>query len=129
MSIFLTSTFSKATASIGGFLATNRKYVSYLQWSANAFAFQACFTPADAGTILAALDILVQEPEIVADLHRKNAYMRQTLIDAGFDLGSSETPIIPVYIPDTEKLMKVSFELYQQGIFFSTNSSSYGRHA
>ena len=114
---FITSTFSKATASIGGFVACERKYLSYFQWGSNAFAFQACFTPADAGTILAALDVLEREPELMAELHKKNSYMRDKLTEAGFDLGSSESPVIPVYIPDTEKLMKVSFDLYKNNVF------------
>jgi len=116
---FLTSTFSKATASIGGFVATQRKYVSYFQWSVNTFAFQACFSPADAGTILASMDVLEQEQgaELISNLHKKNAYMRNALLKQGFDLGSSESPIIPVYIPNTKKLMKVCYELYKKGVF------------
>ena len=114
---FLTSTFSKATASIGGFVATKSRYVSYLQWSANAFAFQACFSPADAGTILAALEILETDSSVIERLHANNRYMRQKLLAIGFDLGNSESPIIPVYIPDTKKLMRVCFELFKGGVF------------
>lgn len=114
---FLTSTFSKATASIGGFVATKSKYVSYLQWSANTYAFQACFTPADAATILAALHVMENEPEIIARLHANNKYMRTKLQAEGFNLGHSRSPVIPVYIPDTKKLMYVCFELFKQGVF------------
>lgn len=114
---FLTSTFSKATASIGGFVATKSRYVSYLQWSSNAFAFQACFSPADAGTILAAMEVLETDDSIVARLHANNRYMRQRLKAIGFDLGHSESPIIPVYIPNTQKLMRVCFELFKGGVF------------
>lgn len=114
---FLTSTFSKATASIGGFIATKSRYVSYLQWSANAFAFQACFSPADAGTILAAMEVLETDHSIIARLHDNNRYMRERLLALGFDLGNSESPIIPVYIPDTKKLMRVCFELFKGGVF------------
>lgn len=114
---FLTSTFSKATASIGGFVATKSKYVSYLQWSANAYAFQACFTPADAATILAALHVIENEPQIIERLHANNKYMRSKLQEKGFNLGHSQSPVIPVYIPDTKKLMQVCFELFKQGVF------------
>lgn len=114
---FLTSTFSKATASIGGFVATKSKYVSYLQWSSNAFAFQACFTPANAASILASMDIMETEPEVIKKLHDNNRYMRQALLDYGFNLGDSESPIIPVYIPHTKKLLRVCMELYKNGIF------------
>jgi glycine C-acetyltransferase len=114
---FLTSTFSKATASIGGFVATRPKYISYFQWAINTFAFQACFSPADAATILAAMEVLEREPEIIRDLHNKNGYMRARLRAAGFDLGTSQSPIIPVYIPDTEKLLKTCFDAYKLGVF------------
>jgi 8-amino-7-oxononanoate synthase len=114
---FLTSTFSKATASIGGFVATKSKYVSYLQWSSNAFAFQACFTPANAASILAAMDVMENEPEVIEKLHDNNRYMRKELLGYGFDLGDSKSPIIPVYIPNKNKLLRVCMELYKNGVF------------
>src|SRR6266567_1109177 len=103
---FIISTFSKSTASIGGFVATERKFVSYFQWSSNAYAFQACFSPADAAAILASMDVMEREPEIISGVHEKNRYMRTLLREAGFDLGTSESPVIPVYIPVTTKLLK-----------------------
>jgi 8-amino-7-oxononanoate synthase len=114
---FLTSTFSKATASIGGFVAMQSKYTSYLQWSANAFAFQACFSPADAGTILAAMEVLENDTSPIERLHANNRYMRGRLRAIGFDLGRSESPVIPIYIPNTTKLMKTCFELFKRGVF------------
>ncbi|MBD8453017.1 aminotransferase class I/II-fold pyridoxal phosphate-dependent enzyme [Serratia rubidaea] len=114
---FIASTFSKAAASLGGFVAMSRRYASYLQWSANAYAFQACFTPADAAAVLAALEIIETEPEIGRELHEKNRYMRAQLQQAGFDLRNSQTPIVPIYIPDTRKLLKTCFELYKNGVF------------
>ncbi|WBF47559.1 aminotransferase class I/II-fold pyridoxal phosphate-dependent enzyme [Serratia rubidaea] len=114
---FITSTFSKAAASLGGFVAMPRRYASYLQWGANTYAFQACFTPADAAAVLAALEIIENEPEFRAELHEKNRYMRSQLRKAGFDLRDSQTPIIPIYIPDTRKLMTICFELYKSGVF------------
>ncbi|WP_455821276.1 aminotransferase class I/II-fold pyridoxal phosphate-dependent enzyme [Pseudomonas cerasi] len=114
---FITSTFSKATASIGGFVAMPRRYTSYFQWSANAYAFQACFTPGDAAAILAALNIIENDDSIVNSLHEKNLYMRKRLKQAGFDLRNSVTPVIPIYISDTKKLIKTCFELYKRNIF------------
>lgn len=114
---FLTSTFSKATASIGGFVATESRYISYFQWGVNAFAFQACFSPSDAATIIAALQVLEREPEIIQDLHNKNDYMRTLLRKRGFDLGASRSPIIPIYIKDTAKLLRTCFDAYSMGVF------------
>lgn len=114
---FLISTFSKATASIGGFVATKPEYVSYFQWGINMYAFQACFSPADAATILEAMEVLEREPEIIKGLHEKNEYMRARLVLEGFDLGESRSPIIPIYIQDTKKLLKTCFEAYKRGVF------------
>ncbi|MEN4758134.1 aminotransferase class I/II-fold pyridoxal phosphate-dependent enzyme [Pantoea agglomerans] len=114
---FITSTFSKATASIGGFVAMPHRYTSYFQWSANAYAFQACFTPGDAAAILAALNIIENDNSIVFSLHEKTRYMRGRLNQAGFDLRNSETPVIPIYINDTEKLIKTCLDLYKRDIF------------
>jgi glycine C-acetyltransferase len=114
---FLTSTFSKATASIGGFVATKSRYVSYLQWSANAYAFQACFSPADAGTILGAMEVIENDSKIVEKLHDNNRIMREKLLAIGFNLGNSVSPIIPIYIPNINKLMQVYFDLFKGGIF------------
>ena len=113
----ITSTFSKATASIGGFVATDPKLVSYLQWAAACYGFQACFPPGDAAAILAAMDVIERDPGIAAELHEKNQYMRAKLVAAGFDLGASESPIIPVYVSRTDKLLRVCFELFKNGVF------------
>ncbi|WP_334043416.1 aminotransferase class I/II-fold pyridoxal phosphate-dependent enzyme [Burkholderia ambifaria] len=114
---FIASTFSKATASIGGFVAMERRFASYFQWSANVYAFQACFTPADAAAVLAALEVIETEPGIARELHEKNRYMRSRLQDVGFDLRDSQTPIVPIYIPDTGKLLKICFDLFKNGVF------------
>lgn len=113
----ITSTFSKATASIGGFVATGAKLVSYLQWAAACYGFQACFPPGDAAAILASMEVIEREPAIAEELHAKNRYMRAKLIEAGFDLGNSESPIIPVYVSRTEKLLRICFELFKAGVF------------
>jgi glycine C-acetyltransferase len=63
------------------------------------------------------MEVMEQEPGIIADLHDKNRYMRTLLLEAGFDLGTSESPIIPVYIPITTKLLKICFELFKGGVF------------
>jgi len=113
----ITSTFSKATAAIGGFVATDAKLVSYLQWAASSYSFQACFPPGDSAAILASMEVIEQDPGIAAQLHDKNRYMRSRLRESGFDLGTSETPIIPIYVNVTSKLLRICFELFKEGIF------------
>lgn len=114
---FITATLSKATASIGGFVAMKSKYIPLLHWRANSYTFQACLTPGDAATILASLEEIEQNPQLIETLHENNQYMRRCLRDLGFNLGTSASPIIPLFIPDTEKLLAFNKELYSRGIF------------
>jgi 7-keto-8-aminopelargonate synthetase-like enzyme len=114
---FIMSTFSKATASIGGFFASDEKYCTLLQATATPYIFQACLTPPDAATILAALDEIQQNPRLAAALHDNNRRMREQLRQEGFDLGTSASPVIPVYVPDLEKLYELCALLYRDGIY------------
>lgn len=113
---FIMSTLSKATSSVGGFLASKHKYCSLLRWS-DAYTFQACLTPADAAVILACLDEIENNPGMIRELHEKNHYMRNLLMSKNFNLGQSQSPIIPIMIEDPDKLMMVVNELFQEGVY------------
>ncbi len=113
---FIISTLSKATASIGGFFAAKQKYCSLMRWT-DAYMFQACLTPADAAVVLACLDEIELNPNMIQELHAKNRYMRNLLLSKGFNLGNSKSPIIPIMIDDHNKLRIVVDELYQEGIY------------
>lgn len=117
---FIMSTLSKATASIGGFVATKQKYCTLMSWHANSYIFQACISPADAGAILASLDEIRDNPNLITGLHEKTAYLRRNLLDAGFDLGTSESPIIPIYVRDPKTLFSFGRSLYRDGVFSVT---------
>lgn len=114
---FIMGTFSKATASVGGFIASKRKYCTLLQCYANSYIFQACLSPGDAAAILASLDVIRDNPEMIIDLHEKNRYFRTRLREIGFDLGQSQSPAVPIYVRSLEKLYPFSRELFEQGIF------------
>jgi 8-amino-7-oxononanoate synthase len=113
---FIMSTLSKATSSVGGFLASEHKYCSLLRWS-DAYTFQACLTPADAAVILACLDEIEFNPGMIKELHAKNKYMRDLLISKKFNLGQSQSPIIPIMIEDHNKLRIVVNELFHEGVY------------
>jgi len=113
---FIMSTLSKATASIGGFFASKQKYCSLLKWS-DPYLFQACITPADAAVVLASLDEIESNPLMIKELHDNNKYMRDLLISKKFNLGKSESPIIPIFIEDYKILRMVVNDLYQEGIY------------
>lgn len=114
---FIMSTLSKSTASIGGFLAAKEKLCNWIQANSNSYLFQACLTPADAATILAALQEIRQNPTHSEALHLKNAYFRKQLVELGFNLGTSQSPVVPIYISDIETLYAFSKDLYENGIF------------
>lgn len=114
---FIMSTLSKSTASIGGFIAGKQKHCDLLQVTAGAYIFQACLTPADAATILASLDELSENDSHRKALHEKNAYFRTHLLKAGFNLGESASPIVPIYIPELEKLYAFVKRLFEDGVF------------
>lgn len=114
---FIMSTFSKSTASMGGFFAGEERFCTLLQATATPYIFQACLTPPDAATILAALDEIQDNPGHARALHDNNRTMREALVREGFDLGASQSPVIPVYVPDLEKLYRLCALLYQDGIY------------
>ncbi|WP_020674687.1 aminotransferase class I/II-fold pyridoxal phosphate-dependent enzyme [Geopsychrobacter electrodiphilus] len=113
---FIMATLSKSTAAIGGFVAAKKEYCSLLKWS-DPYVFQACIPPADASVILACLDEIEQRPEMISELHAMNSYMRGLLLEKGFNLGESQSPIIPIFIEDHRKLQMVARDLYQQGVY------------
>lgn len=117
---FIAATLSKATASIGGFIATKSKYIPLLQWRANTYVFQACLTPPDAAAILASLEEIENNPQIIEQLHQNNRYMRKRLTSIGFNLGTSLSPIIPIFMSDEAKMLSFNKELFARGIFSVT---------
>jgi glycine C-acetyltransferase len=114
---FIMSTFSKATASIGGFFAADARWCTMLQATSTPYIFQACLPPADAAAILAALEVIEHEPRHRLRLHENNRLMRSLLVEEGFDLGQSQSPVIPVFVSDLEKLYRLCSALFQEGIF------------
>lgn len=114
---FFMTTLSKATAATGGVIATRHKFCTLLQSSARAYIFQATMTPASAATVLASLDELTTDPTLAMRLHDNAAYMRNRLRENGFDLGTSKSPIIPIYVPEVATLNELNARLHQDGIY------------
>jgi 8-amino-7-oxononanoate synthase len=89
-------TFSKSLASLGGFIASDAATIDYLKHNSRELIFSASMSPANAAAVLTAVEIMVAEPERIQRLWRATERMKQGLISLGFDLGASETPILPV---------------------------------
>jgi 8-amino-7-oxononanoate synthase len=91
-------TFSKSFASIGGFIAGSHEVIHYIQHHARSLIFSAALPASNAAAVLAALDIIETEPQHVKRVWENADYMRNGLKTLGYNIGASETPIIPVII-------------------------------
>ncbi|RJR54612.1 MAG: pyridoxal phosphate-dependent aminotransferase family protein [Desulfobacteraceae bacterium] len=114
---FIMGTFSKSLASLGGFIAADKVSIEYLKHQSRAFMFSASMPPSSAAAALAALRIIRREPERIEKLWDNARFLREGLQSLGYDTGSSETPIIPVYIGDPITLMRTCKRLEEEGIF------------
>ena len=110
-------TFSKSLASLGGFIASDARTIDYLKHNSRPLIFSASMSPANTAAVRAALDIMISEPERIAKLWHNTARMRQGLISLGFDLGVSETPILPVFCRDLMAAFKFCKRLEEEGVF------------
>ncbi len=111
------STFSKSLASVGGFIASNKVIIDYLKHHARSIIFSASMPPSAAAAAMAALEIMQAEPERLEKLWANTAYITKAVKDLGFDMGVSESPIIPIYIRDNSLTFKFTQLLYEEGIF------------
>ena len=110
-------TFSKSLASIGGFIASDFDTINYMKHHSRSLIFSASITPASAASVLAALEIIKSEPERIDRLWELTHYALDNFKKMGFDIGKSETPIIPLYIRDNLKTLKLTRLLLDEGVF------------
>jgi 8-amino-7-oxononanoate synthase len=113
----IVGTFSKSLASIGGFIAGSNDLINYLQHNARSLIFSASLPPASAASVIAALDIIENEPEHVEKLWENTHHAQNRFKELGMDVGKSATPIIPVYIRDNDKAFIISKMLFDNGVF------------
>ncbi|MDE2721166.1 aminotransferase class I/II-fold pyridoxal phosphate-dependent enzyme [Candidatus Palauibacter polyketidifaciens] len=110
-------TFSKSFASIGGFVAGRADVIDYLQHNARALMFSASMPPASAATVLKALEIIRDEPERREQLWKNTHRMMEGFKSIGFDIGPTETPIVPILIGPMEKTFVFWRALFEAGVF------------
>jgi len=110
-------TFSKSLASLGGFIASDPETIDYLKHNSRPLIFSASMSPANVAAVMAALKIMLSEPERIAQLWHNTKRMKQGLISLGFDLGNSETPILPVYCRSLMSAFKFCKRLEEEGVF------------
>ena len=110
-------TFSKSLAAAGGFIAGDRYIVDFIRHHARAQIFSAAPPPALAAAVLAALGIVIREPERRAQLWENTRYMQRELYGLGFDTGGSETPVIPMVVGDDRTVFSMVSRLHEDGVF------------
>ena len=116
-------TFSKSLASIGGFIAGPEDVLEWMRHFARSIVFSASAPPAQVVAAITALEVLMDEPELVDKVNANAKLLRDGLRGAGFDIGHSVTPIVPIRIGDERKAVGFWRELLKAGIY--TNASIY----
>ncbi len=110
-------TFSKSLASIGGFIAADEDIIHYLKHNSRAFIFSASMPPSSVAAVLAALEIMKNEPERRIKLWENTKYMHKGLTELGFKTSNGETPILPVIVGEDMTAFKICMYLQEHGIF------------
>jgi glycine C-acetyltransferase len=110
-------TLSKAIGALGGYVAGSRDLIEFLYHRARPFLFSTSHPPAVAAACIAALDVLVGEPQLIDQLWDNTRFFKAGLEAHGFDTGISESPITPVIVGDGTLAMKLSDRLFEEGVF------------
>lgn len=112
-------TFSKSLASIGGFIAGDSTLINWLRHNSRTYIFSASMTPASTAAALEALHILQTEPERLHQLWSVTNYALKRFREEGFEIGETESPIIPLYVRDVEKTFLVTKMAFDAGVFIN----------
>ena len=110
-------TLSKAIGALGGYVAGTRALIEFLYHRARPFLFSTSHPPPVAAACIAAIDVLLEEPEIIDRLWENTRFFKGGLEALGFNTGVSESPITPVVTGDGALAMKLSDLLFQEGVF------------
>lgn len=112
-------TFSKSLASIGGFIASDKSIINWLRHNARTYIFSASDTPAATACAMEALHIIRQEPERIQALWDVTDYALRRFREAGFEIGETQSPIIPLYVRDVDKTFLVTKMAFDAGVFIN----------
>jgi 8-amino-7-oxononanoate synthase len=110
-------TFSKSFASLGGFIAADKEVINFIKHNSRTLIFSASMTPSSAAAVLASIEIMENEPERITHLWDITHYALKGFKESGFETGKSETPIIPLFIRDDIKALKLTQVLLEDGVF------------
>ena len=112
-------TFSKSLASIGGFIASDWDTINFLRHNARSYIFSASNTPAATAAAMEALHIIQNEPQRIQALWDVTKYALMRFREEGFEIGETESPIIPLYVRDDIKTFLVTALAFKAGVFIN----------
>jgi 7-keto-8-aminopelargonate synthetase-like enzyme len=112
-------TFSKSLASIGGFVAADSDTINFLRHTCRTYIFSASNTPAATAAAMEALHIIRREPERIEHLWQVTKFALRRFREEGFEIGDTESPIIPLYVRDVDKTFLVTKLAYDNGVFIN----------
>jgi 8-amino-7-oxononanoate synthase len=110
-------TFSKSFGSIGGFVAGNAKVIDYIKHFSRPFIFSASMPPANIAAVMATLKIMEEEPQHTQRLQAITRKMIEGYKSLGFNVGVTETPIIPLVIGNDEKTFMFWKAMFENGVY------------
>ena len=110
-------TYSKSLAGIGGFVAGAADVIRYIRHVGRSMLFSAALPPPLVAAVSTALDIVDEEPDIRERLWKNTRKMLEGFREMGYDIGRSQTPIIPIIIKDNAKVYQMCRLLFEQGVF------------
>lgn len=110
-------TFSKSLGTIGGFTGAKNEVVTFLKLNSRPFIFTASPPPSVVATVLACIEVIEEEPELLQKLRKNTDLMKKGLKETGFVLEETVTPIIPILINNDEITFKMAGKLEEEGVF------------
>lgn len=110
-------TFSKAYGTIGGHISGSDSLVKFAYNKSRTWLLSSSHPPAIAAATIAAIDVLENEPEHVKNLWKNTAYFKKAVQDLDFNTGTSQTPIIPIIVGESQKAKALADRLYEDGVF------------
>ena len=112
-------TFSKSFGSLGGFIAGDHAVLNYLKHNSRSLIFSASMPPANVAAVSKAIDIMLSEPERIEHLWELTRHAHAEFKARGFDIGHTQSPIIPLFVRDMEKCLTAVKMALDEGVFIT----------
>ena len=112
-------TFSKSFGSLGGFVAGDATLLNYIKHNSRSLIFSASMPPANVAAVSKAIDIMLSEPERIEHLWDLTRFAREQFVRRGFDFGTTQSPIFPLYVRDMVKCLTAVRDALDAGVFIT----------